>query len=127
MQQIAVSYNSRTILFTEGLFVLLLVKHHTVVFSTISEVNVRLLKLSSAHSEVYLPILSPIKPRPMRPNSVVCSRPLFSCSVLQVSVGGGAGFIGSHLAKKLKAEGCYVVCADWKENEFMRPEVFIIQ
>lgn len=41
----------------------------------------------------------------------------------QVCIGGGAGFIGSHLAKKLKADNWYVVCADWKENEFMRPEV----
>lgn len=43
------------------------------------------------------------------------------CNV-QVLIGGGAGFIGSHLAKRLKAEGWYVVCADWKENEFMKPE-----
>jgi len=39
-------------------------------------------------------------------------------------VGGGAGFIGSHLAKKLKADGFYVICADWKENEFMSPNDF---
>ena len=39
--------------------------------------------------------------------------------VVKVCIGGGAGFIGSHIAKRLKQEGCYVVCADWKENEFM--------
>jgi GDP-D-mannose 3',5'-epimerase len=39
-------------------------------------------------------------------------------------VGGGAGFIGSHLAKRLKSEGYYVVCADWKRNEFMEIEEF---
>ena len=61
--------------------------------------------------------------------------------IIKVCVGGGAGFIGSHLAKRLMAEvltqsnnnlsladliyqGCYVVCADWKENEFMKPEEF---
>lgn len=49
---------------------------------------------------------------------VVC---LFAMCV-QVCIGGGAGFIGSHLAKKLKADGWYVVCADWKANEFMKPE-----
>jgi len=43
---------------------------------------------------------------------------------LKVCIGGGAGFIGSHIAKQLMAEGCYVVCADWKDNEFMKPEEF---
>lgn len=44
--------------------------------------------------------------------------------VIRVCVGGGAGFIGSHIAKRLKEEGCYVVCADWKDNEFMEPPEF---
>ncbi len=43
---------------------------------------------------------------------------------LKVCIGGGAGFIGSHIAKRLKEEGCYVVCADWNENEFMQPDEF---
>ena len=43
---------------------------------------------------------------------------------LKVWIGGGAGFIGSHIAKRLKEEGCYVVCADWNENEFMQPDEF---
>jgi len=43
---------------------------------------------------------------------------------IKVCVGGGAGFIGSHIAKRLKEEGCYVVAADWKENEFMAPPEF---
>ncbi|CAM9695829.1 unnamed protein product [Phaeothamnion confervicola] len=42
----------------------------------------------------------------------------------RVCIGGGAGFIGSHLALRLKMEGWYVVAADWKENEFMKPEEF---
>lgn len=42
----------------------------------------------------------------------------------RVCVAGGAGFIGSHLAKRLMAEGWYVICADWKENEFMQPDEF---
>ena len=37
----------------------------------------------------------------------------------KVCVGGGAGFIGSHIAKRLKQNGWYVVVVDWKENEFM--------
>jgi len=43
---------------------------------------------------------------------------------LKVCVGGGGGFIGSYIAKRLMAEGCYVVAADWKENEFMKPQEF---
>lgn len=43
---------------------------------------------------------------------------------LKVCIGGGSGFIGSHIAKQLKEEGCYVVAADWKDNEFMKPEEF---
>jgi len=39
-------------------------------------------------------------------------------------VGGGAGFIGSHLAKELKKQGHHVICADWKQNEFMKIEEF---
>jgi hypothetical protein len=31
---------------------------------------------------------------------------------------GGAGFIGSHLAKRLKAEGHCVVVPDWARNEY---------
>lgn len=44
--------------------------------------------------------------------------------ILKVCVGGGAGFIGSHMAKRLMEEGCYVICADWKDNEFMQPSEF---
>eukprot|EP00483_Globobulimina_turgida_P001792 UN01794 len=36
----------------------------------------------------------------------------------RVCIGGGAGFIGSHLAKRLRDEGCYVVVADRKVHEF---------
>lgn len=42
----------------------------------------------------------------------------------RVCIGGGAGFIGSHLAKRMMSEGWYVICADWKDNEFMQPEEF---
>eukprot|EP00928_Gymnodinium_smaydae_P002743 TRINITY_DN10990_c0_g1_i1.p1 TRINITY_DN10990_c0_g1~~TRINITY_DN10990_c0_g1_i1.p1 ORF type:complete len:129 (+),score=30.90 TRINITY_DN10990_c0_g1_i1:56-388(+) len=42
----------------------------------------------------------------------------------KVCVCGGAGFIGSHLAKRLKNSGWYVVAADWKENDFMNVDDF---
>jgi GDP-D-mannose 3', 5'-epimerase len=41
-----------------------------------------------------------------------------------VCIAGGAGFIGSHIAMRLKAEGWYVIAADWKVNEFMQPAEF---
>jgi len=39
-------------------------------------------------------------------------------------VGGGGGFIGSHLAKRLLEEGHYVVCADWSRNEYFKESDF---
>jgi nucleoside-diphosphate-sugar epimerase len=36
----------------------------------------------------------------------------------RVIVLGGGGFIGGHLAKKLKSEGCYVTICDIKEHEY---------
>ena len=44
---------------------------------------------------------------------------------IRVCVGGGAGFIGSHLAKRLKDEyGFYVIVADRKRNEFWKENEF---
>jgi hypothetical protein len=38
---------------------------------------------------------------------------------LRVCVTGAGGFIGSHLAKRLKAEGHSVIACDWKRNDHM--------
>ena len=38
---------------------------------------------------------------------------------LKICVTGAGGFIGSHLAKRLKEEGHYVIGCDWKRNEHM--------
>jgi len=43
---------------------------------------------------------------------------------LKIAVCGGAGFIGSHVAKRMKEEGHYVVVADWVETEFWKYEQF---
>jgi len=43
---------------------------------------------------------------------------------MRICIGGGGGFIGSHLAKRLKEEGHFVICADWKENEYFKHEQF---
>jgi len=42
----------------------------------------------------------------------------------RVVVAGGAGFIGSHLAKRLKEEGNHVVVGDWQVNEYFKQEEF---
>ena len=39
-------------------------------------------------------------------------------------VAGAGGFIASHLAKRLKSEGHYIVACDWKRNEHMPEEMF---
>lgn len=31
---------------------------------------------------------------------------------------GAGGFIASHLAKRLKSEGHYIIACDWKRNEY---------
>ena len=42
----------------------------------------------------------------------------------KVCIGGGAGFIGSHIAKRLKENGYHVTVVDWKANEFMSNDDF---
>jgi GDP-D-mannose 3',5'-epimerase len=42
----------------------------------------------------------------------------------KVCVGGGAGFIGSHIAKRMKEAGYHVTVVDWKKNEFMTEDEF---
>lgn len=44
--------------------------------------------------------------------------------IMRVCVTGGGGFIGSHLCKKLKELGHYVVAADWKHNEYFEQHEF---
>nr|AGM32354.1 epimerase/dehydratase [Coptotermes formosanus] len=44
--------------------------------------------------------------------------------MVKVCVGGGAGFIGSHMSKRLRKEGHWVRCVDWALNEFMKTEEF---
>ncbi len=51
------------------------------------------------------------------------ARPV-STGAIRVLVTGASGFIGSHLGKRLKKEGYYVVGADWVDPEFMQPDEF---
>lgn len=43
---------------------------------------------------------------------------------MRVCICGGAGFIGSHIALRLKKEGHFVVVADWKRNTFFKQEEY---
>lgn len=43
---------------------------------------------------------------------------------LKICVTGAGGFIASHLARRLKAEGHFVRAVDWKENEYMSEKDF---
>jgi GDP-D-mannose 3',5'-epimerase len=43
---------------------------------------------------------------------------------MRICVTGAGGFIASHLAKRLKAEGHYVIAADWKTNVHMEKGEF---
>jgi len=42
----------------------------------------------------------------------------------KVVVAGGGGFIGSHLAKRLKEQGDYLVVGDWQRNEYFEEKEF---
>ena len=43
---------------------------------------------------------------------------------MKVCIGGGAGFIGSHIAKRLKEEGHYVIVADININNYFTEEEY---
>ncbi|KAL8210297.1 hypothetical protein R6Q57_007029 [Mikania cordata] len=43
---------------------------------------------------------------------------------LRVSITGSGGFIASHIARRLKTEGHYIIASDWKKNEHMSEDMF---
>lgn len=43
---------------------------------------------------------------------------------LRISITGAGGFIGSHIARRLKSEGHYIIASDWKKNEHMTEDMF---
>ena len=47
------------------------------------------------------------------------AEPYWPAKPLKICITGAGGFIASHLAKRLKEEGHYIVGCDWKRNEHM--------
>jgi GDP-D-mannose 3', 5'-epimerase len=50
--------------------------------------------------------------------------PYWPTEKLRISITGAGGFIGSHIARRLKSEGHYIIASDWKKNEHMTEDMF---
>ncbi|KAI8546092.1 hypothetical protein RHMOL_Rhmol07G0089500 [Rhododendron molle] len=50
--------------------------------------------------------------------------PYWPSEKLRISITGAGGFIASHIARRLKSEGHYIIASDWKRNEHMTEEMF---
>mmetsp|Transcript_21564 Transcript_21564/g.36732 ORF Transcript_21564/g.36732 Transcript_21564/m.36732 type:complete len:412 (-) Transcript_21564:554-1789(-) len=50
--------------------------------------------------------------------------PYWPAGKLKICITGAGGFIASHLGKRLKSEGHYIVACDWKRNEHMPEDNF---
>ncbi|XP_058770543.1 GDP-mannose 3,5-epimerase-like isoform X2 [Vicia villosa] len=50
--------------------------------------------------------------------------PYWPSEKLKISITGAGGFIASHLARRLKKEGHYIIASDWKKNEHMTEDMF---
>ena len=50
--------------------------------------------------------------------------PYWPSEKLRISITGAGGFIASHIARRLKSEGHYIVASDWKKNEHMTEDMF---
>ncbi|KAG5044384.1 hypothetical protein JHK87_008299 [Glycine soja] len=50
--------------------------------------------------------------------------PYWPSEKLRISITGAGGFIASHIARRLKTEGHYIIASDWKKNEHMTEGMF---
>ena len=50
--------------------------------------------------------------------------PYWPSENLRISITGAGGFIASHIARRLKSEGHYIIASDWKKNEHMTEDMF---
>nr|DAD29330.1 TPA_asm: hypothetical protein HUJ06_030798 [Nelumbo nucifera] len=54
-------------------------------------------------------------------------KPYWPQEKLRISITGAGGFIASHIAKRLKSEGHYIIASDWKKNEHMTEDMFCLE
>jgi len=52
------------------------------------------------------------------------AEPYWPAKKLKICITGAGGFIASHLARRLRSEGHYIVACDWKKNEHMTEDMF---
>ncbi|TXG72149.1 hypothetical protein EZV62_000728 [Acer yangbiense] len=50
--------------------------------------------------------------------------PYWPSQNLRISITGAGGFIASHIARRLKSEGHYIIASDWKKNDHMPEDMF---
>ncbi|CAN6724839.1 unnamed protein product [Malus baccata var. baccata] len=50
--------------------------------------------------------------------------PYWPSEKLRVSITGAGGFVASHIARRLKNEGHYIIASDWKKNDYMTEDIF---
>ena len=83
--------------------------------------HIRIILLGNGNSKIKL---KQLKTLDKKHTIELIQRPIDINGQLRILVAGGAGFIGSHLAHRLLKEGHYVICADWKRNEYFQEEEF---
>ncbi|CAF1424492.1 unnamed protein product [Didymodactylos carnosus] len=84
--------------------------------------HIRIILLGNGDSKF---VLNQLKTSDKTRNTIkIIEHPININSKLRILVTGGAGFIGSHLARRLVKEGHYIVCADWKRNDYFQENEF---
>lgn len=86
-----------------------------------SNPHVRIILLGNGDSKMELTRL--IKSDQNPPTRII-DQHMTNSGQFRMLVAGGTGFIGSHLARRLREDGHHVICADWKRNEYFQGNEF---